>query len=180
MDASIIINSKDELEKIYKDTLDTKSELTAFTLTEQDKSYKYHQNIENWFLIAPQNSYIISLWLEEFEKAYAMGFDEYGKYIKDELKIKLCKNIQNFGSYLTQHIALQVVLQNRIVNNNYTPKLLLLKSEDSMLKLSTECNWDGTCIKKQFNNDLYIKNIPYIKLTRFERETGLDMEKYFL
>jgi hypothetical protein len=137
------------------------------------------QYIENWFLIAPQNSYVVSLWLEEFEKAFSMGFEEYGKYVKDELKTKISQNIQDFGSYLTQHIALQVVLQNRIYNNNYVPRILLLKSEDTMLKLSTECKWDGNCIKNKFNDYSYVKNIPYIKLTRFEREYGLDLNKYF-
>ena len=48
MDAGTIINNKNELEKLFKDTLDGKLDLTAMTLDEQDKSYTYHQYIENW------------------------------------------------------------------------------------------------------------------------------------
>jgi hypothetical protein len=110
-----------------------------------------------------------------------MGFDEYKNYIKNNLNIRLCNNIDKFGTYLTQHMAIQVVLQNRInYNYNYTPKLLLLKSEDSMLKLSTDCNWDSGCVKNKFENTIDIKKLPYIKLTRFERDSGLNLEKYFL
>jgi hypothetical protein len=180
IDAGIIINNTDELENIFKQSIDDKNELTAFTLIEKDNSYKYHQYIENWFLIAPKNSKIISLWLEEFEKAFEMGFDEYGKYITDIIKINICDNITQYGSYLTQHKALQVVLQNKInyESNNYEPKILLLKSEDSMFKLQTECNWDIECIKSKFENNIDIKKIPYIKLVGSTRQ-NLNLDTYF-
>lgn len=177
MDASIIINSKTEFEKMFNDTVNNKVELSAFTLYEKDDSFKYHQYIESWFLIAPKNSYIISLWLEEFEKAINMGFDEYNKYITDTLKVKICNEINKFGSYLTIHKTLQVVLQNKIVDKDYTPKLLLFKSEDNMFKLYSNCNWDNNCIKDTFENNLEIKNIPYIKLTG--SGNGLNMDKFF-
>jgi len=178
MDASIIINSKEEIENLYKQTLNNKIELTAFTLLEKDESYTYHQNIENWFLIAPLKSNIVALWLEEFEKAINIGFDDYKKYIKDDLQVKICDNINNFGIYLTQHSALQVVLQKRIIHPN-VPKILLFKAEDSMLKLSVNCKWQKDCIKTNFTDIEKTKEIPYIKFTRFEREYGLDFDKYF-
>ena len=175
MDASIIINSKDELDKIFMKTIDDNIELTAFTLFDKDDSYKYHQYIENWFLIAPQNSNIISLWIEEFENAINMGFIEYKTYIKEKLNVKLFYKIENSNCYLTMHTALQVVLQNKI---DYIPKLLLLKSEDNMFKLYSDCGWDNDCIKTKFENDIEIKKIPYIKLTG--SGSGLDIDKYFL
>jgi len=176
MDASIIINSKDEFEKMFRDTLDDKIELTAFTLYEKDNLYKYHQYIENWFLIAPQNSNIIKLWLKEFETAINMGFVEYKKYITEQLNVRLFWKIENSNCYLTMHTTLQVVLQNKLTNN-YIPNLLLLKSEDNMFKLYSDCTWNNDCIKKEFENNIEIKNIPYIKLT--SSGSGLDMEKYF-
>jgi hypothetical protein len=175
MDASIIINSKDELENIFTKTIDNNIELTAFTLFDKEDSYKYHQYIENWFLIAPKNSNIISLWLEEFENAINMGFNDYKTYIKDKLNVKLFYKIENSNCYLTMHTALQVVLQNKI---DYIPKLLLLKSEDNMFKLYSDCGWDNECIKTKFENDIEIKKIPYIKLTG--SGSGLNIEKYFL
>lgn len=174
MDASIIINSKDELNNIFTKTIDDTIELTAFTLYEKDNSYKYHQYIESWFLIAPKNSNIISLWLEEFEHAINVGFHEYKKYIKEKLNVKLFSKIENSDCYLTIHTALQVVLQNKIT---YLPKLLLLNSENDMFKLYSDCNWDNECIKHEFETNKDIKKIPYIKLT--SSGSGLDMDKYF-
>ena len=127
--------------------------------------------------MAPKNSYIIKLWLEEFENAINMGFDEYNDYITNKLKVKLCNNIEKKGTYLTINKTIQVVLQYRIVNNNYTPNLLLLKSEDSMLKISNECEWNSDCIKNRFENNIDTKKLPYIKL--INSGNGIDMEKYF-
>ena len=42
---TVLLNSKDEFTKIFKDTIDNKIELTAFTLHKKDNSYKYHQYI---------------------------------------------------------------------------------------------------------------------------------------
>jgi hypothetical protein len=179
MDAGIIINSKDELEKLHKDTLENQYELTAFTLDEKDANYTYHQYIENWFLIAPQNSNVISIWLKEFENAFTIGFDEYTNYIKAKPNIKLCSRLDT--TYLTQHRALQVALQtnptNTITNSNH--KLLLLNSEEYMFKLMKNCDWKFDCIKDKFENDKNTKNIPSIKLIGSFRQAGLDFDKYF-
>jgi len=175
LDASIIINSKSKLIEIYNKSINDKNELTAFTLTEIDNSYPYHQYIENWFIIAPYNSNIINLWLEEYEKAINMGFEEYNTYITNVLKIKICDGIKNAGTYLTQHKALQVVLQQRIT---YVPNILLLKSEESMFKLMYDCKWDTNCIKNKFKNYKEVKQLPYIKLRSTERRSGIDIKKY--
>jgi len=176
MDASILINLKDKIYELYNDTINNKYEITLFTLYDKDESFIYHQYIENWFIIAPQKSKIIILWLEEYEKAINMGFEEYKKYIKDELKIKLCGNIESSNCYLTQHTALQVVLQNRI---NWKPNIKLLRSEETMFKLLTECNFNNDCVKTNIENkdNKDIKNIPYIKLTG--AGNNIEMEKYF-
>ena len=174
MDASIIINSKENFEYLYNDNINNKYEITLFTLYDKDESFKYHQYTENWFIIAPLNSKIIKLWLEEFEYAINIGFNEYKKYVKDILNVKLFPKIENSDCYLTQHTALQVILQKKI---DWTPNILFLKSEDTMFKLLTECNYDNECIKNKIENNKEIKNIPYIKITN--SGNGINWNKYF-
>jgi len=174
MDACIIINSKENFEYLYNDNINNKYEITLFTLYDKDESFKYHQYTENWFIIAPLNSKIIRLWLEEFEYAINIGFNEYKKYVKDILNVKLFPKIENSDCYLTQHTALQVILQKKI---DWTPNILFLKSEDTMFKLLTECNYDNECIKNKIENNKEIKNIPYIKITN--SGNGINWNKYF-
>ena len=68
-----------------------KSELTAFTLYDKDESYLYHQYIESWFLMVPEKSKIINLWLDEFEHAINIGFEAYNKNIINNKNIKILK-----------------------------------------------------------------------------------------
>ena len=140
IDASIIINSKNELEKLVNESMNVKADLTAFTLYDKDESFKYHQYIESWFLIAPVNSKIIKLWLIEFEKAIDVGFEEYNKHIVNNLKIKIDHQIYNNdynNTYLTVYTALQYVLQSNV---NSDIKILLKRSEDTMYKHLIDCN----------------------------------------
>jgi len=174
MDASIIINSKERFEHLYNENIKNKYEITLYTLFDKDETFTYHQYTENWFIIAPLNSKIIKLWLEEFEYAINIGFNEYKKYVKDILNVKLFPKIENSDCYLTQHTALQVILQKKI---EWTPNLLFLKSEDTMFKLLTECNYDNECIKNKIENNKEIKNIPYIKITN--SGNGINWNKYF-
>jgi hypothetical protein len=177
MDASIIINSKEDFEKLFNQCLNTKVDLMAFTLGDKDYSYDYHQYIENWFLIAPQNSQLINLWLIEYEKAIDMDFDKYMEFVKRDLHVKLCESLFS-DTYLTQHIGLQTVLQKKL--NNFKPTILLKRSEDTMFKLPTDCGWDKECIKNKFNNHPDdIKKIPYLKFTGFHRGFGMNFDNYF-
>lgn len=175
MDASIIINSSTSFENLYNENIKNKYEITLYTLFDKDETFTYHQYTENWFIIAPINSKIIKLWLEEFENAINIGFIEYRNYVKDTLNVKLFSNIDGSGGYLTQHTALQVVFQKRI---DWKPHILFLKSEDTMFKLLTDCNYDNACVKTNIETNKDIKNIPFIKITN--SGNGIDWNKYFI
>jgi hypothetical protein len=77
MDASIIINEKGSIDTIRNDSYARKSELTAFQA-------KTPLNIENWFIMAPENSPVIELWFNEYNGAVSNGMDEYKKFIIQE------------------------------------------------------------------------------------------------
>ena len=177
MDASIIINSKEDFENLFSECLKSNIDLMAFTLGNKDYSYNYHQYIENWFLVAPRNSKLINLWLIEFEKAIDMDFDKYIEFIQDDLHVKICDHIKSYGTYLTQHIALQTVLQKKLTN--LKPTILLKSSEDTMFKLPTDCNWEKECIKNKFNNETEnVKKIPYLKFIGSHRKYGMNFDNF--
>jgi hypothetical protein len=173
LDASIVINSKDSFEKLYNDNITNQYEISLFTLDDKEEEYKYHQYTENWFIIAPVNSKIIKLWLEEFTNAINMGFLEYKKNIQEKLNVKLCYRLNN-SNYLIQHSALQTVFQKRI---DWEPKILFLRSEETMFKILKGCNFNNTCVKNEIETNKDNKNIPYIKVT--QSGSGIDWKKYF-
>jgi len=177
LDAGIIINSKSEFDNLFNVAKNSHADLLAFTLGEKDAYHKYHPFIENWFLIAPKNSKLINLWLAEFEKAITMGFDDYHNSIKDSTYI--CEKIKGFGTYLTMHKCLQVVLQTQC--QTWEPTLILQRAEDTMFKLNGDCDWKEECIKNKFDNEAdAVRQIPYMKFTGSQRKNGINFDKYFL
>jgi len=177
LDASIVINSKSEFDKLFTMAEKSHADLLAFTLGDKETKHEYHPFIENWFLIAPKNSKIIRLWLAEFKKAIDMGFDDYDNHIKRTVDI--CEKIKGFGTYLTIHKCLQSVLQTQC--ETWKPTLILQRAEDTMFKLNGDCEWKEECIKNKFDNEPdAVRKIPYIKFTGLQRKVGVDFDKYFL
>jgi hypothetical protein len=161
------------LEEIYQNSIRKKSELTAFYLEARTTNDDPNTYIENWFIMAPLYSNVINKWLQQFEIAINIGFE---KYVND-ISSTGYKNwgILEFGTYLTQHLCLQIALKD--ISNNYNPNLLLYKAEDTMMKLHIECKWDANCISNKLLNDSKVKDIPYIKLRGVDRIN--DMHTYF-
>jgi hypothetical protein len=165
MDAGILVNSQNELNKMHRQAVATKTELSAFTLTEQEELY-----IENWFIMAPLNSTVIELWSKEYTRAVKQGFLSYRQSLFQEGDIQIIKKIypKNTKSvYLTQHACLQAVLQKRLKKK---VTILLYKSEFTMFKLHVECDWEATCIKERMKHDKSIQKIPFIKLRGPDRD----------
>lgn len=176
MDASIIINDPNAINKLYDESVQQKSEFTGFTLNPEPEKYKHHPDrskyIENWFIMAPKNSNIINAWLTEFINAIKMGLNNYIPYARNE-GIDIVKRID---TYLTQHACLQSVLQKRL---GRSANILLKDAENDMFKIQTECNWNLQCLLDKFKtNPNELRKIPYIKLRGGERE--FNIKQYFL
>lgn len=166
MDAGIIVHSQDTLNRMYNEATATKSQLSAFTLTENEEYY-----IENWFIMAPLQSSVIQAWSQEYTTAVRNGFMKYKQTIFQEGDIHIIEKIykkDDENIYLTQHACLQAVLQKRLKNH---VNVLLYRSEDTMFKLHIECDWKSQCVKERIQNDSSIKSIPFIKLRGEDRKT---------
>ena len=164
LDGGIVVHSRYEFNKLYREGVAAKTQLSAFTLTEKEELY-----IENWFIMAPLQSPVIELWSLEYTLAVKQGFLQYKKALFQEQDIEIIEKIYKKGDdniYLTQHACLQAVLQKRLKKH---VQILLYKSEYTMFKLHFECDWKSDCIKGRMKNDPSIKKIPFIKLRRPDR-----------
>ena len=162
IDASIIVNNPMVFRLIYNNAIKKDAKLTAFYLG--DNPYAY---IENWFIIAPKNSYIIKKWLDEFEDAINISFENYkNKLINMGIKVSQIYRWGPGDTYLTMHAALQKLIQRNEIDKS---DILLYNACDTMFNIHCKCDWDDECIKKKLNNQNEIKKIPFIKLRSNDR-----------
>ena len=182
LDASIIINDPTAMDRLYEKSVKTKSQFTGFSYRtdEQNSRSKYDLSlyIENWFIMAPVNSIIIKLWLEQFEKAISMGFSEYKKSLAVQgIDVSLIYNDSD-SVYLTQHAALQQVLQHQIKSN--VPPLIIMPAERDMFYIRHNCKNNDVCTMETIrSNPQEARTLPYIKLVKGERNTGIDISEIF-
>lgn len=167
MDASIIVNSTDELERLYSESLESKSEFTGFYLSTHTRNSVKESYIENWFIMAPPSSRIISLWYEEYTDAVRIGFLPYKKKVFSRINVSnIYGEFEDDSVYLTQHAALQYVLQVRLSSK---PNILIFDAADTMFKPHVDCNWDVPCVLKFIKDTPKQKQPSYIKLRSSER-----------
>jgi hypothetical protein len=167
MDAGILIHSQSAINKLYNEAVATNSQLSAFTLTEEEEYY-----IENWFIMAPIHSPVIQAWSHEYARAVQTGFANYKQSIFQEGSIRIIEKIykqHDTNVYLTQHACLQAVLQKRLKQPTI---VVLYRSEETMFKLHIECDWKPECVKDRILNDPSIQQIKFIKLRVEDRETN--------
>lgn len=179
IDAGIIINDGLAIDRIHIKSAKAKSQLTVF------KSCSGHFTtasglsiplaIDNFFIMAPQSSRVIKLWLSEFEKAISIEFLNYKiKAFSDGIDLSNIYFKSEDDVYLTQHICIERVLQEM---TDYPP-MIIMNSGYFMYKIQLDCNWDDELTHKKILNDPNTKKIPYIKLIKRNRE-GLDLTSYF-
>jgi hypothetical protein len=73
-------------------------------------------------------------------------------------------------------MCLQKVLQTLEI----LPPMIILKSEETMLKVRVDCNYSCECIMNKIKNDPFeVSKIPYIKLVSCDRDTKIDISNYF-
>jgi len=175
MDASIIVNDAAAFDVLYEKAQQDRVELSAFYLEEFTYRKDPYTFIESWFLIAPQGSPLIIKWHKEFCYAVSIGFDQYRKQVVHRIQ-----NSDRINTYLTIHATLQIVLKDAW----FMPNIQIYRAEDTMYKLRDDCGWENEkaveCVMNKIRDDpIYVRSIPFIKLTNAERKTGIDISSYF-
>lgn len=165
IDSGIILNQS--INSLYRDCVSNRADLLVFTIKDFQTDSRY-PIAENWFLMAPPESPMISLWLDEYERSIRMGFKRYKQHIRDE-----GVDLQNLMKrsddvYLIQHGCYQKVIQQRKPPN---AKIVYHPAEESMYKIHVKlCKWDKQCIQAKLQDVAYCKTLPYIKLRGTDRK----------
>lgn len=174
MDIAIIINSPADFDLIYKDSIESGSDVTGFYLEPYIMPGKPLTFFESWFILAPKGSSLIHNWLHQFEKAIDIGFDKYRTLTEKPYE---CENIYTpFGPYLTVHVAFRVALKDMY----FKPNIIAYRADDTMYKLKMACGLSNPkCVMERLRDDPSTKKIPFIKLGGGESESKVDISKYF-
>lgn len=165
IDSGIILNQS--INNLYRDCVSNRADLLVFKILGMQSNPKYPV-AENWFIMAPPQSPVVCVWLEEFERAIKMKFRQYKAALQQE-GVDLQKiMVKPRDIYLMQHSCFQKVIQQRLPPH---AKIVYHTAEDTMFKLhAKDCKWDQSCISKKLQDVTYCKSIPYIKLRGADRK----------
>jgi hypothetical protein len=175
MDASIIINDPNAINRLHSQSIQQESELTLF-------QFKTPLNVENWFIMAPENSRMIKAWFTEYDSAIRMDFLNYKKMLWKEGVNTSCgrTNDKIEDVYFTQHSCMQRILQKGIVRN---PNIIVNKAEETMLKIDFLCDnkkeaETKECLIKQYSDFESLRRLPYIKINGLNRKLPVNWKQY--
>lgn len=165
IDSGIILNQS--INNLYRDCASQRADLLVFKILGTQSNPKY-PIAENWFIMAPPGSPMVTVWLEEYERAIKMGFKRYKDRLKEE-GVDLQKLMTKPEDvYLTQHGCYQKVIQQRMPTGSV---IVYKTAEDTMFKIhAKDCSWDKSCIWAKLKDVEYCKTIPYIKLRGGDRK----------
>lgn len=165
MDSGIILNQS--INNLYRDCVSNKADLLVFKIL-GTQSNPLYPVAESWFIMAPPQSPIVTLWLEEFERAIKMQFKPYKRALQDE-GVDLQKiMVKPDDTYLMIHSCFQKVIQQRMPPN---AKIVYHVAEDTMFRIHAKvCKWDKQCIWSTLKDVEFCRTIPYIKLRGGDRK----------
>jgi hypothetical protein len=178
LDASIIINNVNAIDNLYNESIANMCQFTGFTLDKNGSSKRgIPLFIENYFIIAPKQSTLITAWFNEFEYAIKKGFLKYKKEDILDQGIDV-RSIYNYETdvYMTMHACMQKLVQKKLET---IPKMILKRAEETLFKLHEDCKWNSICVMNNLKDNTNVKNIPFIKLHRFDRGVAVDISKFF-
>ena len=133
--------------------------------------------IENYFIIAPKKSTLITAWFNEFEYAIKKGFLKYKKedILDQDIEVSSIYNNES-DVYMTMHACMQKLVQKKLET---IPKMILKRAEETLFKIHEDCKWNSICVMNNLKDNTTVKNIPFIKLHRFDRGVSVDISKFF-
>ena len=177
LDMGVIINDGQKFNDMYDNHVKNASELTVFKTVKDDwyfnkSGIRLPLVVDSWYILADRGSRLVKQWLDEFTYATNFGLLNYKRKVLSEgtdLSQIYFKNEED--TYLTVHICIQYILQKKLT---VLPKMTIIDSGASMLKLQGLCNWDDKCLANMLLNDPLSKQLPFIKLTSSNRSHNID------
>jgi len=173
IDATIIIVNGKFLNDYYDEMVANKYDACFFEYKELTL-LPTQPHIDNWFMMAPKGSKILTDLYSEFDKAFEMNFIKYKFDVILPSGILLDYTI-GYGdsTYLLQHAIFHYLLKK---GNKYN--IILKNASDSMYKIHKIFDWDHISVIQYIllNNDW--KDYTGIKLTKGNREAITDKAAY--
>ena len=173
MDASIFITDGGFLDNMYDEMIKYKYDACFYEYKEMTmKASQPH--IDNWFMMAPKGSKILTDLYYEFNRAYEMDFLKYKRDVLMNTNIIFTKTI-GYGdnTYLLQHAIFHYLLRN---GNPYN--IELKNATESFFKMHSIYNWDQNEIIDFLINNTNWNNLYAIKLTKANRAAIKDQKAY--
>lgn len=165
MDISTIIINSEFLNNFRNEMIKNYYDVTVYELVEKSNS-KENPYLENWFIMAKQNSKYITDLYNEFDKAYKMGFHNYKSNILIPSKVNLKGTLEyDSNIYLMQHAII-----NYLIHMNKKYNINIKDSSDGMFKVHHMLNWDNNKISNFLINNKNWNNIYAIKLINRDRK----------
>jgi len=162
MDASTIMINGQFLNDYYNEMMQNKYDLLIYEL--KGHSILNQPYLENWFIMCPKNSNIITDLYEEFSKAYDMGFVNYKNNILKP-NIDLSNTIKDGNNtYHMQHAIIHYLLKNNKYNIN------IKDADESMFKAQKINDWNNQKLINYILNNNDWTGFYAIKLVGFNRK----------
>lgn len=170
MDASTIIINGMFLDDYYNEMYKNKYDLLVYEL--KGHSIPNQPYLENWFIMCPKNSNIITDLYNQFSKAYDMDFINYkNNILKPE--IDLSNTIKNGNStYHMQHAIIHYLLKNNKYNIN------IKDADESMFKAQKINGWNNQKLINYILNNNDWSGFYAIKLVGFNRKAINDKKSF--
>ena len=171
MDASTIIINGMFLDDYYNEMYKNKYDLLVYEL--KGHSIPNQPYLENWFIMCPKNSNIITDLYNQFSEAYDMDFINYKNNILKP-NIDLSNTIKDGNStYHMQHAIIHYLLKN----NNYN--INIKDADESMFKAQKINNWNNNKLINYILNNNDWTGFYAIKLVGFNRK-AISNETVFI
>jgi hypothetical protein len=173
MDASIFILNGKFLDDMYNEMILNQYDGCFYEYKEltQDISQPH---IDNWFMMAPKGSKILTDLYYEFTKAFDMGFLKYKQDVLMKTDINLKKTL-GYGNdtYLLQHAIFHYLLKD---GNPYN--IELKNATDSFYLIQLIYNWNNNKVINYIMNKTNWEKMYAVKLTKSNRRAIEDKEAY--
>jgi hypothetical protein len=173
MDASLFILNGKFLDDMYNEMIKNQYDGCFYEYKELTQNI-LQPHIDNWFMMAPKGSKILTDLYYEFNKAFDMGFLKYKQDILMKTDINLKKTI-GYGNdtYLLQHAIFHYLLKD---GNPYN--IELKNATDSFYLIQLIYNWNNNKVINYIMNETNWGKMYGVKLTKSNRRAIEDKEAY--
>lgn len=174
MDTSIFIINGKFLDDMYDDMVANKYD-ACFYEYKENTLLPEQPHIDNWFMMAPKNSKIITDLYYEFDRGFEMGFEKYKKDVIIPSNIILDKTIgyDEYNTYLMQHAIFHYLYK---IGRKYN--ILLKNATDSFYKLNLIYDWDHDSIIRFIIDNKDWSDFYGVKLTKNSRAAIENIDEY--